>query len=96
MKKPERPLEGKRRIAVALEYSGAKGAPRVTAKGAGELAEAILELAAAHGVPVRADKELVQVLAGLELDQEIPEQLYRVVAEVIAFAYWLKGKRPGG
>ncbi len=94
MKKPDPPVEGKRRLAVALEYSG-KGAPKVTAKGGGEMAEAILELARQHDVPVTQNKELVTLLAGLELGQEIPESLYLAVAEVIAFAYWLRGKTPG-
>ena len=85
----------KRRMAVALEYAG-DGAPRVTAKGAGESAERIIELARQHGIPLQDDKELVELLAQLPLEQEIPERLYRVVAEVIAFAYLIKGKFPRG
>jgi flagellar biosynthesis protein len=95
MKKPEPPLEGKRRLTVALEYDG-RGAPRVSATGTGELAERILAAAEQHGVPVHQDRELVELLGQLRLDQEIPEALYRVVAEVIAFAYLLKGKMPEG
>lgn len=87
--------EGKRRLAVALEYGG-QGAPRVTAKGTGPLAERIIELAAEHEVPLDTDADLVAVLAQLELEQEIPESLYRVVAEVIAFAYLVKGRVPAG
>jgi len=87
--------EGKRRLAVALEYGG-QGAPRVTAKGAGPLAERIIELAAAHEVPLDTDADLVAVLSQLDLEQEIPESLYRVVAEVIAFAYLVKGRVPEG
>lgn len=89
MKKPE-----KRRLAVALEYSG-EGAPRVTAKGAGAVADTILKAAAEHDVPIRADRELVEVLAQLPLEQEVPEMLYRAVAEVIAFAYYVRGMKPG-
>ncbi len=84
-----------RRIAVALEYSG-EGAPRVTASGRGITADEILRLAAEHDVPLHADEDLVQVLAQLELGQEIPEALYRAVAEVIAFAYLVKGRLPEG
>ncbi|WP_435105014.1 EscU/YscU/HrcU family type III secretion system export apparatus switch protein [Arhodomonas sp. AD133] len=84
-----------RRIAVALEYSG-EGAPRVTASGRGITAEEILRLAAEHDVPLHADEDLVRVLAQLELGQEIPEALYRAVAEVIAFAYLVKGRLPEG
>ena len=93
MKKPSRLIE-ERRLAVALQYSG-DGAPRVTAKGSGELADRIIALAREQGVPLRASRELVGLLAQVELGQEIPDTLYRVVAEVIAYAYWVKGKQPG-
>lgn len=94
MKKPDPAQpENSRRLAVALEYSG-DGAPRVTAKGGGEIADTILQAAALHKVPIRSDRELVEVLAQLPLDTEIPETLYRAVAEVIAFAYLLRGKTP--
>ena len=92
---PPRVVEHDRRIAVALEYSG-EGAPRVTAKGSGAVAEEIIRLAEAHEVPLRPDRDLVEVLAQVELNQEIPEALYRAVAEVIAFAYLIKGKVPEG
>ncbi|NLO80324.1 MAG: flagellar protein FhlB [Xanthomonadaceae bacterium] len=95
MKEPDPATRRRRQLAVALEYSG-EGAPRVTAKGAGETATAILKAAAEHGVPIRSDQELVEVLAQLPLDSEIPEELYRIVAEVIAFAYWIRGKVPAG
>lgn len=91
MKKPDQ--AHRRQLAVALEYSG-DGAPKVTAKGAGKTADAILQSAAEHGVPVCRDQELVEVLAQLPLEGEIPEMLYRAVAEVIAFAYLIRGKTP--
>lgn len=81
------------RIAVALEYDG-DNAPRVTASGRHELADKIIELAKHHGVPLQQDKELVEILAQLPTGEEIPEELYRAVAEVIAFAYVLTGKFP--
>lgn len=84
----------KSNIAVALNYDG-KGAPKVTAKGKGLLAEQIIQLAAEHSIPLRQDAGLVQVLANVPLDREIPRELYVAVAEVIAFAYLLSGKRPG-
>lgn len=90
-----RAIEQERRLAIALEYSG-RGAPRVTAKGGGALAEEIIRLAQAHDVPLRSDRDLVQVLAAIELDQEIPEVLYHAVAELIAFAYLVRGKVPEG
>ncbi|MDH5631710.1 MAG: EscU/YscU/HrcU family type III secretion system export apparatus switch protein [Gammaproteobacteria bacterium] len=79
--------------AVALHYSGL-GAPIVTAKGEGLIAEKILEIARANNVPLHEDRELVKLLSNIELGAEIPEQLYQVVARVIAFAYSISGKQP--
>lgn len=78
---------------VALRYEGV-GAPRVTAKGEGLVAEKILELAKEHHIPLHEDPNLIAVLAKLELGDEIPVALYRAVAEVIAFAYMVSGKVP--
>ena len=83
------------KIAVALEYDG-NNAPKVSAKGIGNLAEQILALAKQHDIPLQADNELVEILAQIKLGDDIPEQLYYAVAEVIAFAYMLKGKFPKG
>jgi flagellar biosynthesis protein len=80
-------------IAVALHYDG-NGAPRVTAKGKGFLAEQIIGLAEKHNIPLRHDAGLVGFLASVPLGDEIPRELYLAVAEVIAFAYLLSGKRP--
>ncbi len=82
-------------LAVALKYDG-ENAPKVTAKGSQELAEQIIELAKQHDIPLTENKELVTLLSTLELGEEIPEILYLAVAEVIAFAYMLKGKVPEG
>lgn len=82
-------------IAVALQYDG-ENAPQVSAKGAGSLAEQILSLAREHDIPLHEDGQLVEVLAQLELGDEIPETLYRVVAEIIAFVYVLQGRFPKG
>lgn len=82
-------------LAIALHYDGTH-APTVTARGRDEIAEQIIRIAEAHGVPVNENRELVAVLATLELGDEIPEMLYLAVAEVIAFAYMLKGKFPDG
>jgi flagellar biosynthesis protein len=72
--------------AVALRYDPARdGAPRVVAKGKGQTAEQILALARKNGVPVREDPTLVQVLSRLKLDQEIPPEVYRAVAAILAF-----------
>jgi flagellar biosynthesis protein len=77
-----------RPLAIALRWEGS-GAPRVTAKGRGEVAKRILELAAKHAVPLREDPALVEVLSLVDLGREIPAPLYQAVAEVIAFAYSL-------
>lgn len=84
----------KKKIAAALRYDPLKDrAPRLTAKGSGWLAEKIVRLAKEHGVPVREDPNLVQILAGLELDEEIPPELYRAVAEILAFIYDVNNRR---
>ena len=80
-------------IAVALNYDE-ESAPRVTAKGTGDLAEQIMAMARQHNVPLQENPELVKVLVELELGTQIPEALYLAVAEVIAFAYLLRGKFP--
>jgi flagellar biosynthesis protein len=79
------------RRAVALHYDG-KTAPRVTAKGAGLVADKILALAREHHIPLREDTNLVALLARLELGEFIPENLYKAVAQVIAYAYLVSGK----
>ena len=76
------------RRAVALRYNRNKeDAPRLVAKGSGYLAERIIEMARAHGVTIYEDKELIELLARLELYQVIPVELYQVIAEVLAFVY---------
>ena len=76
--------------AVALKYDQKKdNAPRVVAKGRGELAEKITAVARANNVPLYEDKNLIQVLEALDLEMEIPPELYRAVAEVLAFIYRL-------
>ena len=79
--------------AVALQYDGT-GAPRVTAKGHGAVAERILALAAENDVPIQEDADLSLLLAQVELGDEIPRELYVAVAQVIAFAYQISGKKP--
>jgi len=81
-------------IAVALNYDGTN-APRVTAKGRGQTAEKIIDLAKEHNIPLHTDVMLVNVLSKISLGDEIPRELYLAIAEVIAFAYMLSGKRPG-
>lgn len=79
--------------AVALKYDG-ENAPTVTASGEGNIAEEIIRIAHEHGIPLREDAMLAALLGELELGEEIPQTLYRVIAEVIAFAYMVSGKVP--
>jgi len=80
--------------AVALRYQPKKDkAPKVIAKGQGHLAEKILELARQHNIPVRQDKNLLQILSRLDLNQEIPADVYKAVAEILAFVYRLSQQR---
>ncbi len=74
--------------AVALTYErGRDGAPKVAAKGRGTVAERILALAKEHGVPIEKDSTLLEALYRLDINEEIPEELYQVVAELLAFIY---------
>ncbi|MDX1799881.1 MAG: EscU/YscU/HrcU family type III secretion system export apparatus switch protein [Marinobacter sp.] len=82
-----------RETAVALKYDG-KRAPTVAASGMDEIAEEIIRLAREHGVPLYESPELASILARLDLDEEIPDTLYRVIAEILAFAFNLQGKTP--
>jgi len=79
--------------AVALFYDG-KTAPVVSAKGDSSVAEEIIRIARENNVPLYENEELVEILARLELGDQIPEVLYRAIAEIIAFVYHLKGKVP--
>ena len=86
-------MRKKKAKAVALKYETEKDtAPRVVAKGRDFIAEKIIETARAHNIPLYEDKNLVQVLEALDLDTEIPPELYRAVAVVLAFIYRLNGK----
>ncbi|GAB1155538.1 EscU/YscU/HrcU family type III secretion system export apparatus switch protein [Paenibacillus illinoisensis] len=74
--------------AVALKYvPGESEAPIVVAKGRGKVAEAILDKAKENGVPVQEDAALVEVLSKLDLDEQIPAELYQLVAEVLTYIY---------
>lgn len=80
----------RRREAVALHYTQAKGAPRVVAKGRGLLAEEIIERARTAGVFVHESPDLVNLLMQVDLDDSIPPELYVTVAELLAWLYRLE------
>ena len=73
--------------AVAMAYRSEDGAPRIVAKGSGVTAEAIISLAREHGVYVHKSEELVELLMQVDLDAEIPPELYQVVADILAWIY---------
>ncbi|PAV26436.1 flagellar protein FhlB [Tamilnaduibacter salinus] len=79
--------------AVALTYDGER-APTVAATGTDDIAREIIRIAEENGVPLYENPELAGILARLDLDEEIPEMLYRVIAEILSFAFYLQGKTP--
>ncbi len=88
MEKEEKDKKPKK--AVALGYDSEKdGAPKVVAKGSGYVAERIIDLAKEKGVDLYEDAALVEALSAVDIGREIPEELYKVVAEVLAFIYSL-------
>lgn len=93
MSGPESTTEQNARTAAALQYDN-ESAPRLVAKGRGELADQIIALAEQHGVYLHEDPALANALQQLRLNQEIPRKLYVAIARVIAFAYFLQGKTP--
>lgn len=93
MEPHRRPLPIIPKEAVALRYEPRlEQAPRLVAKGRGDLAERILELARIHNIPIREDSDLVRLLGMLDLEAEIPPALYKVIAEILAFIYFVNEK----
>lgn len=77
-----------RKEAVALSYDPTtSGAPKVIAKGKGKIAENILSKATEHNIPIQEDPSLVEILGQLNIDESIPEELYKAVSEVFAYIY---------
>ena len=85
--------ESEPKQAVALSYDG-RNAPKIVATGEGLIAEEIIALAKANGVYIHQDPHLSHFLQLLELGDEIPKELYLLIAELIAFVYMLDGKFP--
>ena len=77
-----------REKAVAIKYRAEEASsPKVVAKGEGLVAQAIKAIAAKRGIPIKRDDDLVELLAQVEIDREIPAELYAAVAEVLAWIY---------
>lgn len=79
--------------AVALSFDG-KSAPKITASGKDLVAEEIISLAKEAGVHIHQDPHLSEFLQLLEIGEEVPKELYLLIAELIAFIYMLEGKFP--
>jgi flagellar biosynthesis protein len=84
-------VDVKRQLAVALHYDKT-GAPRVIAKGKGTIGARIIELAKAHDIPIEENEVLAGALSRVEIGDEIPEELYKAVAEVLIFVLRLSGR----
>lgn len=80
--------------AVALGYKERlDNAPKVLATGKGKQASKMIQLAKEHGVPIKEDEDLVEMLSKLDLGDEIPQNLYKAVAEVFVFIYQMANKK---
>jgi flagellar biosynthesis protein len=83
----------KNKKVVALKYDKSKNpAPHVAAKGRGSIAARILEVAAENDIPIHTDADLVEILDKVELEQEVPLEVYAVVAEIFAYMYKMNNK----
>ncbi len=86
----------KKKSALSLQYKkGKNAAPRVTAKGQGWVADKIILMAKENNIPIREDKDLLNLLSEIDVGQEVPESLYKVVAELLAWVYQLNKEYPG-
>jgi flagellar biosynthesis protein len=96
--KESRSKERPAKMAAAIKYDSLKdSAPRITARGRGNIAEKIIKVAEENGIPIKNDPELIQILSKLNVDSEIPIELYKAVAEILAFIYTLnESQRPAG
>src|SRR5665811_756879 len=86
--KPENSAQKPKKSALAIHYDKDKDrAPKIVAKGKGTIAEKILDLARENNIPIHEDPDLIEVLSKLDLGQEIPAELYKLIAEVLVYVY---------
>lgn len=79
------------KMAAALGYDIEKdNAPKILARGRGEIAQKIIEKAEEEKIPIHSDKDIVKVLVNMDIGQEIPPHLYRAMAEILSFIYNLE------
>ena len=82
--------------AVSLQYNqDGDRVPKVTAKGQGWVAEKIIAIAQEQNIPIKKDKDLMELLEKIDVGQEIPEALYKIIAELLAWVYHLNKEYPG-
>ncbi|EAT99499.1 MULTISPECIES: FlhB-like flagellar biosynthesis protein [Campylobacter] len=87
-------MQVSKKKAVALGYNREKNsAPKVLATGSGEIANKIISLAREHEIPIKEDPDLIEILSKVEIDQEIPPNLYKAVAEIFSFLYKVTNKK---
>jgi flagellar biosynthesis protein len=91
-----RDTDSRRQHAVALAYGAGDPAPKIVAKGHGLVAEQIIERARGAGVFVHESKELVALLMEIDLDRQIPPALYRAIAELLAWLYYIESAQTTG
>lgn len=88
MAQNKNPLKSGIKKAVALGYNKERdNAPKILASGKGELANNIIQAAKEHNIPIKEDKDLIEILSKIDINQEIPPNLYKAVAEVFSFLY---------
>ena len=81
--------------AISLQYQKEiNSAPKITARGEGWVAEKIIEIAQERNIPIREDKDLLNLLSEIDIGREVPESLYKVVAELLAWVYQLNKNYP--
>ena len=93
---PDKTLAARRQNAVALAYGAGSAAPTVVAKGSGLVADQIIARAKEAGVFVHESKELVALLMEVDLDRQIPPVLYRAIAELLAWLYYIESAQATG
>ena len=87
-------MQVNKKKAVALGYNRSQdNAPKVLASGAGEIANKIISLAKEHDIPIKEDPDLIEILSKVKVDQEIPPNLYKAVAEIFSFLYKITNKK---
>ena len=87
-------MQVNKKKAVALGYNRSQdNAPKVLASGAGEIANKIIILAKEHDIPIKEDPDLIEILSKVEVDQEMPPNLYKAVAEIFSFLYKITNKK---